>query len=99
MALSTGSLALLAETAHSALDLRSALTTFAAVGMSARPADQTHNFEHGKFENLSALVEMLLLGVTVVWILLEAIQPLFFHAVEVDVSIWAFLVMAVSIPG
>src|SRR5512140_946780 len=97
VAISTGSLAILAESAHSGLDLISSLTTFAAVGISARPADVTHNFGHGKFENLSALVEMLLLLATVVWVLYEAIQRLFFRDVAVDASPWAFLVMGVSI--
>ncbi len=97
VAFSTGSLAILAESAHSALDLLSAITTFAAVRISARPADESHNFGHGKFENLSALVEMLLLLVTIAWILYEAIQRLFFRPVLVDASIWAFAVMGVSI--
>ncbi len=97
VALSTGSLAILAESMHSALDLISALTTFAAVRISARPADHSHNFGHGKFENLSALVEMLLLLITAIWILYEAIQRLFFRPAEVDASVWAFVVMGVSI--
>ncbi len=96
VAFSTGSLAILAESAHSALDLIAALTTLAAVGISARPADVTHHFGHGKFENLAALIEMLLLLVTVAWILYEAIQRLLFRDVQVDASLWAFLVMAAS---
>lgn len=97
VALLTGSLALLAEAAHSGLDLVSALTTLFAVRIAARPADQTHQFGHGKFENLSALIEMLLLLVTCAWVIYEAIQRLFFHPVDVNASIWAFLVMGVSI--
>ncbi len=97
VAFSTGSLAILAESAHSALDLLAAITTFAAVGISARPADVSHNFGHGKFENLSAVIEMMLLLVTVAGILYEALQRLFIRYVPVDASIWAFIVMAASI--
>lgn len=97
VALLTGSLALLAEAAHSGLDLISAVTTLVAVRISARPADQSHHFGHGKFESLSALIEMLLLLVTCAWVIYEAIQRLFFKPVEVNASVWAFVVMAVSI--
>ncbi len=97
VALLTGSLALLAEAAHSGLDLISAITTLVAVRISARPADRSHQFGHGKFESLSALIEMLLLLVTCAWVIYEAIQRLFFRPVEVNPSIWAFLVMGVSI--
>ncbi len=97
IALSIGSLAMLAESAHSALDLAAALMTFIAVRVSARPADRTHNFGHGKVENLSALIEIFLLAVTVVWVVYEAVQRLFVRSVEVDASAWAFAVMGVSI--
>jgi cation diffusion facilitator family transporter len=97
IALTTGSLAILAEAAHSGLDLISAITTLFAVHVSGKPADETHHFGHGKVENFSALIEMVLLFITCAWIVYEAIQRLFFRAVQVDPSIWAFLVMGVSI--
>jgi cation diffusion facilitator family transporter len=93
----TNSLGILAEAAHSALDLVAALVTLFSVRKSDQPPDDSHLYGHGKVENLSALVETLLLLVTCVWIIYEAIQRLFFRVVEVDASIWAFLVMAVSI--
>ena len=93
----TGSLGILAEAAHSGLDLVAALVTWFAVRASGKPADKDHHFGHGKIENLSALFETFLLLVTCIWIISESIQRLFIHPVEVDASIWAFLVMAVSI--
>ena len=93
----TGSLGILAEAAHSALDLVAALITFFAVRVSDRPADESHLYGHGKVENLSAFVETLLLLVTCIWILHESIRRLFFAAVEVDPSVWAFLTMGISI--
>lgn len=93
----TGSLGILAEAAHSGLDLVAAAVTFFAVRVSGRPADQVHTYGHGKVENLSALFETFLLLVTCVWIIYEAIQRLFFKSVHVEISIWAFIIMAVSI--
>lgn len=93
----TGSLGILAEAAHSALDLVAAIVTWFAVRFSGKPADREHQYGHGKVENLSALFETFLLLVTCVWIIYEAIQRLFYKTVEIEVSIWSFLVMLTSI--
>jgi cation diffusion facilitator family transporter len=93
----TNSLGILAEAAHSGLDLVAALMTFFAVRVSDRPADREHNFGHGKIENLSALFETLLLLFTSAWIINEAVQRLFYRSVKVEASIWAFVVMGTSI--
>src|SRR5512135_1183246 len=93
----TNSLGILAEAAHSGLDLVAALMTFFAVGISDRPPDREHNFGHGKVENLSALFETVLLLATSAWIINEAIRRLFFKSAEVEISIWSFIVMGTSI--
>jgi cation diffusion facilitator family transporter len=93
----TGSLGILAEAIHSGLDLVAALVTFFAVRISDRPPDEGHQYGHGKVENLSALIETVLLLITCVWIIYEAIQRLFFKSVEIEASGWAFLVMGISI--
>jgi len=95
--LMTGSLGILSEAAHSGLDLVAALLTWFAVRVSDRPADASHNYGHGKVENLSALAETLLLLLTCAWIIYEAIRRIFFADVHVDANLWAFLVMGVSI--
>jgi cation diffusion facilitator family transporter len=93
----TGSLGILAEAAHSALDLVAALVTYLAVRISGRPADADHPYGHGKIENLSALFETLLLLVTCAWIIYEALRRLLIRTVHVEANAWAFLVMLVSI--
>ncbi len=97
VALLTGSLGILAEAAHSGLDLVAALMTFFAVRVADKPADATHNYGHYKIENLSAFLEAVLLLVTAVWVIYEAIRRLLFHEGRVDISIWAFVVMLISI--
>jgi len=93
----TGSLGILAEAAHSGLDLMAALMTFLAVRISGKPADSTHLYGHGKAENLSALFETLLLLVTCFWIIYEATHRLLFHPVALKVTFWSFAVMITSI--
>ena len=93
----SGSLGVLAEAAHSGLDLVAAVITLVAVSVSDRPADEVHPYGHGKIENFSALIETLLLFVTCAWIVYEAVRRIFFREVHVEPSLWAFLVVAVSI--
>lgn len=93
----TGSLGILSEAAHSGLDMVAAAVTYFAVRLSGKPADPEHTYGHGKIENISALFETLLLLATCVWIIYEAILRLFFKSVEIETSIWAFVIMAVSI--
>ena len=95
--LMTGSLGIISEALHSALDLVAAGVTYFAVHFAGRPADREHPYGHGKIENISALFETFLLLLTCVWIVYEAIQRLFFKTVEVESSIWSFVVMATSI--
>lgn len=93
----TGSLGILAEAAHSGLDLVAAIMTLFAVRISGKPADRDHLYGHGKAENLSALFETVLLLMTCAWISYEALHRLFFHAVDIEVTFWSFVVMLVSI--
>jgi cation diffusion facilitator family transporter len=93
----THSLGILAEASHSGLDLIAAGVTYLAVRASGRPPDAEHNYGHGKVENLSALVETLLLLGTCAWIVYEAVQRLFVSDVSIEVTYWSFIVMIVSI--
>ncbi len=93
----SGSLGILAEAAHSGLDLVAAFVTFLAVRVSDRPADDSHTYGHGKIENFSALVETVLLFLTCAWIIYEAVMRIFIRHIKVDPSLWTFLVVIVSI--
>lgn len=73
----TGSVSVISEAAHSAIDLLAALIAFLAVRASARPADRSHPYGHGKVENLSGAVEALLIFCAAGWIIYESISKLF----------------------
>ena len=94
---STGSLGILSEAAHSGLDLVAAAITFFSVRVSDKPADAEHQYGHGKVENFSAFIETALLLATCIWIVYEATKRLFFHSVQIEPSLWAFVVMAIAI--
>src|SRR6185369_17760920 len=95
--ISTRSLGILSEAAHSGLDLVAALVTYLSVRVSDKPADAEHQYGHGKVESFSAFLETGLLLLTCVWIVYEAGKRLFFHSVEIEPSVAAFVVMGISI--
>ncbi len=95
--LSTRSLGILSEAAHSGLDLVAAVITLMSVRVSDKPADADHQYGHGKFENFSAFIETGLLLLTCVWIVYEAGKRLIRHNVEIEPSLAAFVVMGGSI--
>lgn len=95
--ISTGSLGILSEALHSSLDLVAALITLLAVRVSDNPADKEHNFGHGKIENFSALIETLLLVITCAWIIYEAVNRIWKHHVNIEVTVWSFVVVICSI--
>lgn len=93
----TGSLGILSEALHSGLDLLAAVITLYAVKVADKPADKNHSFGHGKFENFSALIETLLLLITCVWIVYEAVHRLLSGYSGIDVNIWSYLVIGIAI--
>ncbi len=95
--LMTGSLGILSEALHSALDLVAALVTLFAVRISDKPPDLDHHYGHGKVENLSALFETVLLLGTCVWIIYEATSRLMSGKVEIEVNVWSYIVVITSI--
>ena len=97
VALATGSLGILSEALHSALDFVAAAVTWVAVKLSDKPADREHNFGHGKIENFSALIEAFLLFATCGWIIFEAVSRLATDAKPVEVGFWSFAVVITSI--
>jgi cation diffusion facilitator family transporter len=93
----TGSLGLLSEALHSGLDLVAASITFFSVRVSDNPPDKEHNFGHGKIENISAFLETILLFITCIWIIYEALHRLITSDTMIEVGVWSYIVVIVSI--
>ncbi|MDE3103667.1 MAG: cation diffusion facilitator family transporter [Acidobacteriota bacterium] len=94
----TGSLGMLSEAAHSAVDLLAATITLLSVRVSDRPADDVHNYGHGKVEALSAFVETVIMLASSFWIITEALRRILFRQhLILPLTIWPFLVLLLSI--
>jgi cation diffusion facilitator family transporter len=90
----SGSLGLVSEALHSGTDLVAALLTFFAVGVSGRPADEQHQYGHGKAEHLAALFEASVLAVVSVGVAALAVARLAgWIEINVDAAWWAFAVI------
>jgi cation diffusion facilitator family transporter len=94
----TGSLGMLSEAAHSGIDLIASAITLYSVRAADRPADEDHNYGHGKIESLSAFVETGLMLASSFWIIYEALHRILFHNhLSLPLSVWPFLVLMISV--
>jgi cation diffusion facilitator family transporter len=94
----TGSLGMLSEAAHSAIDLIASGITLFSVQVADRPADEDHNYGHGKVESLSAFGETLIMLASCIWIVTEALHRIVFrHHLAIEQSVWPFSVLLFSI--
>ena len=91
----TGSVSILSEAIHSAIDLLAAVITTFSVHVSDLPPDKTHPYGHEKIENISGVVEGCLILVAAVWIIYESVDKLM-HGVDLKYLGPGILVMAVS---
>jgi len=77
-----GSVSIISEAIHSSMDLIAAVIAFFSVRKSAEPPDAGHSFGHGKFEDVSGLIEALLIFVAAILIIREAVIKLLGHSPE-----------------
>ena len=92
--LASGSLGLVSEALHSGTDLVAALLTFFAIGVAGRPADEGHQYGHGKAEHLAALFEAAVLALVSIAVAALALARLIGVVGEpVDPAWWVFAVV------
>ena len=92
--LASGSLGLVSEALHSGTDLVAALLTFFAIGVAGRPADEGHQYGHGKAEHLAALAEATVLALVSVAVAALAVARLTgADEHDVDTAWWVFAVV------
>jgi cation diffusion facilitator family transporter len=72
----SGSVSVISEAIHSGLDLLAAIIAYFSVRVSDAPPDDRHPYGHGKFENVSGVIEALLIFIAAIWISYEAIEKL-----------------------
>lgn len=94
--LAIGSVSIISEAIHSAVDLLAAVIALFSVKTSSIPPDSKHPFGHGKIENLSGTIEALLIFVAAIWIIVEAVEKLM-HPQPMESLGWGVGVMLFSV--
>lgn len=90
-----GSVSIISEAIHSTMDLLAAIIAFFSVKASSKPADKEHPYGHGKYENVSGVIEALLIFVAAIWIIIEGVKKLF-HPGGIESIGLGFIVMFIS---
>ena len=92
--LAMGSVSVISEGVHSAVDLLAAMIAFFSIRAAAKPADEEHEFGHGKIENISGTIEALLIFLAAILIIREAIVKIIDRAqpefITLGIGIMAF---------
>jgi ferrous-iron efflux pump FieF len=83
----TDSTAMLGSLADSGLDLIASLVVLLGVRIAAQPADYDHRFGHGKAEALAALVQIILITISAIFIAARAVQRLVSGAQTADAEL------------
>ena len=91
----SGSVSIISEAIHSGMDLLASIIAFLSVKMSDSPPDKEHPYGHGKVENISGVIEAVLIFIAAGWIIYEAIHKIIKPAPIENIEIGA-AVMAVS---
>ncbi len=94
----TGSIAILTEAVHSAIDLIASLIALVSVRKAEEPADQDHPYGHEKAENVAAGAEAMLILLGAVIIVIEAVRRLIsgseVESVGIGIAIIALSIVA-----
>ncbi|MBZ9572674.1 cation diffusion facilitator family transporter [Patescibacteria group bacterium] len=91
-----GSVALIADGIHSGLDIFSSFITFLGLKVAKKPVDEAHPYGHWRAESLAGFLVAILLAISGIWILYEAIKRFFGESV-VKFSYQAIILVGVSI--
>lgn len=91
-----GSVSIISEAIHSSMDLLAAIIAFLSVRVSDNPPDSRHPYGHGKIENISGVIEALLIFIASIWIIIEAVKKLLGEKIEIESIALGSVVMLVS---
>lgn len=91
----SGSVSIISEAIHSGMDLAASIIAYLCVRISSKPADKEHPYGHGKIENISGVIEGLLIFVAAFLIIKEAINKIS-HPSAINETSIAIAVMLIS---
>jgi len=91
----SGAVSILSEAIHSFMDLLASVIAYFSVRISDEPADERHPYGHGKFENISGVIEAFLIFLAAAWIIYESVHKFLKPAVVTFAGL-GIIVMGIS---
>lgn len=93
----SGSIGIISEAVHSSTDLLASVITFFSISESSKPADEDHQFGHGKYEDLAGFIEGSLIIAAAFYIIYESVKKILFtQSLQIDTNV-GLLVMFISV--
>lgn len=97
IAIITNSIGVFSEALNNGLDLVTVLIAFLAIRMSLKPPDKDHTYGHGKYENLSAAVELIIISLLSLFIIYRSIQRIIYRDFQLNINNYIFIVLIISV--
>jgi cation diffusion facilitator family transporter len=92
----SGSVSIISEAIHSSMDLIAAIIAYFSVKVSDNPPDSRHPYGHGKIENISGVIEAILIFIAAIWIVIEAVKKLLGEEIQLQSIAVGSAVMFIS---
>jgi cation diffusion facilitator family transporter len=93
--IASGAVSIISEAIHSLMDLAAAIMAAFSIRVAGKPADEEHPYGHGKVENVSGVLEAILIFAASVLIVVEAVKKLLSHEGVASIEL-GIAVMVVS---
>jgi len=97
MAYISNSMGVFSEALNNGLDLVTVIIAFLAIRISIRPPDKDHTYGHGKYENLSAAVELIVISLLSLFIMYKSIIRIIYKDFNLNLNNYIFIILIFSI--
>lgn len=91
------SIAVISDAVDSGTDLAAGTAALVSVVIAARPADQSHQFGHGKIEGISASVAATVVGIGAVFVTYQALNRLIGGSPEIDAGVGMIAIVIAAV--
>ncbi|QNO15268.1 cation transporter [Alkalicella caledoniensis] len=94
--LKTNSISIISDAMHSTMDVFASTITLIAIHFAKKPADKCHNYGHGKYEDLAAAIQSVLIFIVSITIITQAVLRIY-HRSLITETLPGIIMMIVSI--
>jgi len=93
----SNSIGVFSEALNNGLDLVTVFIAFLAIRISIRPPDKDHTYGHGKYENMSAAVELIIISLLSLFIIYRSVVRIIYRDFNLNLNNYIFIVLVFSI--